>query len=89
MWRFLFAVFLVVACVTGAGADSFEDGPSAYERGDYAQAMNLWRPLAEQGDAPAQFNLGVMYRHGQGVPQDLVRAHMWDNIGAAASTGDV
>ena len=77
MRRFLFAVFLVVACATGAAADSFEDGRSAYERGDYAQAMNLLRPLAAQGDARAQFNLGVMYRHGEGVPQDAQEAVTW------------
>ena len=37
MRRFLFAVFMVVAGATGAAADSFEDGLSAYERGDYPQ----------------------------------------------------
>ena len=70
MRRVFFAVFLVVACATGAAADSFEDGFSAYDRGDDAQAMKLWRPLAAQGHAWAQHNLGVMYDEGQGVPQD-------------------
>ena len=77
MRRFLFAVFMVVAGATGAAADSFEDGLSAYERGDYPQAMNLWRPLAAQGDARAQFKLGVMYRHGEGVPKDVQEAVTW------------
>jgi TPR repeat protein len=77
MRRFLFLVFLVVACATGAAAGSFEDGLSAYERGDYVQAMNHWQPLAAQGDAAAQFNLGLMYRHGQGVPQDFREALKW------------
>jgi hypothetical protein len=35
-------------------AGPFKDGQVAYSRGDYATAMSLWRPLAEQGDAPAQ-----------------------------------
>ena len=40
-----------------------------------------WYPLAaEQGDAVAQNNLGVMHSEGQGVVQDHVRAHMWYNI---------
>jgi len=46
-----------------------------------------WYTLAaEQGDARAQYNLGQMYRKGEGVSQDYVYAHMWANI--AASNGD-
>ena len=37
---------------------------------------------AEQGDADAQGNLGVMYAFGVGVLKDYVRAHMWGNIAA-------
>ena len=44
------------------------------------------RVKAERGDAIAQFNLGVMYAEGQGVPQDYVMAHMYWNI--AAVSGD-
>ena len=60
MWRFLFAVFLVVACATGAAADSFEDALSAYKRGDYTLAARLLDSIAEQGHAGAQLILGVM-----------------------------
>ena len=38
---------------------------------------------AEQGDADAQLNLGVMYANGKGVPQDFILAHMWFNLAAA------
>ena len=50
---------------------------SAYLRGDYARALRLWRPLAEQGHAAAQANLGSMYRNGEGVPQDDAEAVNW------------
>ncbi len=44
----------------------------------------IWlRTAAEKGYAPAQYNLGVMYHTGQGVPQDYVQAHMWYNLAAA------
>ena len=76
MRRILFAVFLVVACATVAAADSFEVAVAANKRGDYPQAARLFRPLAEQGDARAQAGLAAMYVIGQGVPQDLIRAHM-------------
>ena len=41
------------------------------KHGDYPTAMRLLRPIAEQGYASAQFNLGVMYEMGLGVPQDF------------------
>ncbi len=73
---------VVVFMAAPAWAD-FRAGAEAYERFDYATALKEWRSLAEQGDAAAQYNLGVMYREGQGVPQDDVQAHMWFNLSAA------
>jgi len=61
-------------------AADLQKGFDAYKEGDYPTALREWRPLAEQGDANAQSNLGVMYEKGQGVPQDYVRAHMWHNL---------
>jgi TPR repeat protein len=46
-------------------------------------ALRTWRPLAEQGYAPAQYGLGLMYDRGQDVPQDYVTAHMRFNLAAA------
>ena len=60
-----------------------QKGLDAYEKEDYETALREWRPFAEQGHAAAQFMLGVMYSHGQGVPQNLVYAHMWYNIAAS------
>lgn len=56
---------------------TFEDAGAAYDRGDYPTAYRLIRPLAEQGHAKAQFNLGVMYQRGQGIPQDSSEAMNW------------
>lgn len=52
-------------------------GVNAWEAGDYARAIREWRPLAEAGDADAQFNLGQAYKLGRGVPQDLSIAAGW------------
>ena len=41
-----------------------------YERGDYANAVRLFRKVAEQGYAGAQFNLGICYNEGHGVTKD-------------------
>ena len=55
----------------------FQQGLEATKRSDYQTAFKLWLPLAEQGDASAQFNLGMMYDNGQGVKQDDVEAVKW------------
>ncbi len=70
-----FAVLLVVlAAPAWAGWD---EAVAAHKRGDYATALRELRPLAEQGDAPAQYYLGHMYRTGQGVVQDYAKALKW------------
>ena len=55
----------------------FQKGLDAARKGDYATALKEWTPFAEQGDADAQYNLGFMYRNGQGVPQDYNTAVKW------------
>jgi len=52
------------------------------DKGDYATALKEWRPLAEQGDAEAQCNLGYMYKGGKGVPQDDAEAARWYRLAA-------
>jgi TPR repeat protein len=55
----------------------FDSGMSAYERGDYPVALREWRPLADSGLVEAQYNLGLLYYHGRGVPADPAVAHAW------------
>ena len=56
---------------------------------DYAEAARLYRKAAEQGNALAQSELGVVYFNGRGVPQDYVLAYMWLNLAAAQGSQDV
>ena len=49
---------------------------------DYTEAVRWYRKAADQGNAFAQNNLGVMYDNGNGVAQDYVQAHMWYNLAA-------
>jgi TPR repeat protein len=77
------ALILASGIAGSVAGGPFEDGVNAAKAGDYATAMRLWRPLADQGYAWAQSNLGLMYAKGQGVPQDHVSAHMWFNLAAA------
>ena len=53
---------------------------------DYVEAAKWYRKAADQGYAPAQFNLGVMYDNGEGVAQDYTEAAKWYR--KAADQGD-
>jgi uncharacterized protein len=68
---------------TPVGAGLLEDADAAIKRRDYATAVRLIRPLAEQSDANAQYKLGVFYDNGLGVPQDKVSAYIWFNLSAS------
>ena len=69
--------------VDTANATPIDDAIAAHGRGDYAQSLKILRPLAEQGNARAQSNLGVMYNNGQGVTQDFKEAVKWFRLAAA------
>ena len=56
---------------------SYQKATEAYAQGNYVVALEKFKPLAEHGSAQAQFNLGVMYHQGQGVPQDDKEAAGW------------
>ena len=49
---------------------------------DYAEAVRWYRLAAEQGNASAQHNLGLMYANGEGVPQDYAEAVRWYRLAA-------
>ena len=83
------AILLMVSFAAPVAAGPLEDtdyADAAYAKGDYATALRLLRPLADQGDAAAQYNLGVMHAKGQGVPQDYTEAAKWYRL--AADQGD-
>jgi TPR repeat protein len=78
--------FLFCIGAGAATAQTVDAASAAYQRGDYANALHMFQLLANQGKGDAQYNLGVMYANGKGVPQDYVVAHMWLNL--SASHGD-
>ena len=62
-------------------------GIEAWLAGDHAGAIRRWRPLADRGDADAQFNIGQAYRYGRGVPADLKIAQGWFEKAATQGHG--
>jgi len=69
-----------------AYSQTFDEVLAAAKRGDYPTAFRGFSKLAEQGDAKAQFALGVMYEDGRGVPKDEQQAVFW--FRKAAEQGD-
>jgi TPR repeat protein len=67
----------VLLSASSALAGALEDCAAAFDRQDYAAALQLCRPLAEQGDARAQTGLGGLYYNGQGIQQDYAEAAKW------------
>jgi uncharacterized protein len=78
----LVASLMVLVVTAIATAGPFEDVFAAVERGDYSTANWLLRPLADQGNAVAQFDLGFMYDTGHGVMQDYGEAMRWYRLAA-------
>jgi TPR repeat protein len=74
---FVGLVFSVCLAASLAAAGPLEDGAEAAERGDYATALRLWRPLADQGNPYAQYKVGLTYDVGVGAPQDFIEAAKW------------
>ena len=80
----LAALALSLSGMPAARAD-FEAGMRAANLRDYAGALRAWRPLAEAGEARAQYHLGMLYEEGRGVGRDYTTAARWYR--AAAGQG--
>jgi len=74
------AIVFLALCLPVLG--DFAEGRRAYDRGDYATALKEFLPLAQEGNADAQFELAVMYALGLGVPQVDKEAVKWLNLAA-------
>jgi len=82
----MIAIAIFATSMTASLAQDFQKGLDAAQSGDFATALREWKPLAEQGYAAAQFNLGLIYANGQGVTQDYAEAVKWYR--KAAEQGD-
>jgi cell division septation protein DedD len=82
--RHILVAAAVAAMIGSAPAlADVKKGVSAWQAGDYAGAVKEWRPLADKGDADAQFNMGQAYKLGRGAPADMKLAQSWYEKAAA------
>ncbi len=85
--RFFFLLSVLFLAATSF-ANDFEEGLDAIHGTDYDKALEKLMPLASEGHAAAQYNLGVMHEWGNGVPQDDVKAMKWYRLSAEQSHRD-
>lgn len=84
----LVAALLATLTIGMAQADPLADGHAAYLRGDIDTALSIWTPLAEQGNAEAQYMLGLIYFNGRYVTKDHDVAAHWLALSAAQGNAD-
>ena len=80
------SILVTLAVLLGSAGEGwsadYQKGLDAYGRGDYRTALREWEPLAKQGNARAQHNLGWVYRKGLGVTQNYETALKWYKLAA-------
>lgn len=86
--RPLLTLLALMLCALPAGAGDLSSGVFAYRTGNYQEAVALFRPLAERGEPYAQYNLGVLYDNGLGVPRNFDLALLWYKKAASQGLAD-
>jgi uncharacterized protein len=99
--RLLASLVAMAVVAAPALAAPLDDGIRAAQTGNFATAFQLLTPLAESGNAQAQFVVGVLFANGRGVPEDPAEAAKWyrraaeqgmpesqNNLGALYSAGE-
>lgn len=72
LWRTILPTIIATALAALPApslADPYEDAVTAYDADDYEKAEGLFRPLADSGDAAAQYYMGVLHEYGNGIEQ--------------------
>jgi TPR repeat protein len=72
--KMLALLILLFGLVGPASAAELDDAVATAQRGDYATALRRLSPLAEKGDARAEFDIGFMHAYGWGVPRNPAEA---------------
>ncbi|MFL6746693.1 MAG: SPOR domain-containing protein [Sphingomicrobium sp.] len=78
---------IALSAPASAQQPTVKSGVEAWQRGDHAAAVAIWRNLADKGNVDAAFDLGQAYRLGKGVPADSAQAKRW--LEFAATKGHV
>ena len=72
--KFILTVLMVLCLASVAMGNDFNKGLEAYNKGDYATAVTYFEKACNEGKVKGCFNLGIMYKNGNGVKQDYFKA---------------
>ena len=81
-------LLLTLLMGTPAFSADFQKGLTAAQSGDFATALRKWEPLAKQGNADAQYNTGLIFYNGNGLPQNYIIAIKWFSLAAEQGYAD-
>ena len=87
-WLPVIAVVGVLTLARSATAGPLEDARTAFDSGDYARALSLWRPQAAAGNPEAEDRVGLLYLDGKGVAKDDAEAVRWFRMAAQKGLAD-
>lgn len=85
LWIFALSV---TAPIEAARAGTLEDGVKAFAKKEYEAAAKLLKPLAEKGNAVAQYRIAMMHRMGLGFKKDRKEAQKWSALAAKQGNAD-
>ena len=80
-------IIVFIFALAGLLADDFNQALEDYNKGAYIKALNTFYTLAKEGDAKAQYNVGLMYANGKGTTKDLAKAQQWYEKAASQGNG--
>jgi TPR repeat protein len=78
----LVSLFFTLMPGIASAEPDYDKGLAAINKGDFATALQTFKPLAIKGDDKSQYNIGVMYYKGNGVPQDYRESLKWFSLSA-------
>jgi TPR repeat protein len=81
MKKLLIILVLLFSCVAWAG--DVEDAGAAFDKKDYATAIQKYKAAGIKGDALAQGMVGAMYEEGLGIKKNSAEAVKWYKLAAA------
>lgn len=79
----LIGMLMFLLASVGHAATTFEQGWRAYQQQDYSRALALWLPLAQEGHAQTQNNVGMVYLRSRDKGRDYAKAAQWFRRAAA------
>ena len=88
IFKYLASSALLSVSVSAAYAQDYDKGLVAYNTGDYQTALKEILPLADGGNARAQYLIGLMYGWGDGVLQNYIEAVKWYRLSADQGQAD-